>query len=99
MRVSSVNNHSKRVNRQVIQSAKMGAILTGGTIAATQAYHWISKPDTMRKIVLDNGGKLPYIRNFIMATALYSALGATISAFVSKIADKISPIDNPRAVN
>lgn len=99
MRVGAVNNHSKRVNRQVVQSAKMGALLTGGTIAATQAYHWISKPETMKKIVLDNGGKLPYIRNLLMATALYTALGATLSALVSRIAEKTKPIEHPRAGN
>lgn len=99
MRVGSVNNHSKRVNRQVVQSAKMGALLTSGTIIATQAYHWISKPDTMKKIVLDNGGKVPYLKNFIVATALYSSLGAVLSALVSKIADRVSPIENPRAGN
>ncbi|MBQ4122820.1 hypothetical protein IJD44_03740 [bacterium] len=99
MRVSSSNNHSKGVNRQMLRSAKTGALLTGGMIAASQAYHWIAQPDTMRKVVLDNGGAKPYLKNFALVTLLYSALGAVFSAIASKIADKVSPIENPKAVN
>lgn len=100
MRVNTVNTNQKRtVNNQTVKSAKMGAVLTGGTIAVTQAYQWISKPDTMRKIVSENGGKTPYIKNFMLAAAMYTALGATLSALVSKIADRVSPVEQPRAGN
>ncbi len=99
MRVSAANNHTKRVNKHIMQSAKMGALLTCGSIAATQAYSWIAKPETMRQIVSNNGGKLPYVKNLIMATVLYSSLGAVLSALVSKIADKIAPVKQPKAVN
>lgn len=100
MRVNAVNNSTKRqINNQAARSAKMGALLTGGTIAVTQAYQWVSKPDTMKKIVQENGGKAPYIKNLVLATALYTALGATLSALVSKIADKVSPVESPKAGN
>lgn len=99
MRIGSIGQIPSKFDKQTVKSAKMGAILTGGSIVASQAFQWATRPEQMRNELLKNGGKIPYIKNLAIATALYTLIGAVLSASVSKIADKINPIEPPRAAN
>ena len=98
MRVSKVENNNA-MRKNILRSAKSGAIMAGGYLAMSHSYAWSTNRDTMLKTVEQLGGKLPYLKKEAIASTIIIATSAILSGFVSYLADKVSPVEPPRAVN
>ena len=97
MRVSGVNNNSMR--RQTLKAAGQGALMTGGVIAAGQAYAWLKNKDAMTTLAQQYGGKSAYFKQFALGSVVVMAASALLSAAMPYIANKVAPVEPPRAAN
>lgn len=97
MRVSAISNSQMR--KQSLKAAGQGALMTGGLIAAGQAYTWVRHKDAMTKLVENYGGKSAYFKQYALGTVAVMAVSALISAAMPYIANKVAPVEPPRAAN
>lgn len=97
MRVSGVSNSQMR--KQSLKAAGQGALMTGGMIAASQAYTWVRHKDAMTKLAQQYGGKSAYFKQYAIGAVAIMAVSALISAAMPYIANKVSPVEPPKAVN
>ena len=98
MRVPSVNNNNS-MRRQTLKAAGKGALMTGGIIAAGQTYCWISNKDAMTQLAQQYGGKSAYFKQYAMGSIAVMAVSALLCAAMPYFANKVAPVEPPKAAN
>ncbi len=99
MKCNSVSTNISPRKSGKLNAAKRGAIITAGVLGTSTGISWLTKPDEMRKVVSDYGGKNSYIKNFVLGLALLSAGGAVLNTVMNAVAEKIHYKKPPKAVN
>lgn len=99
MNVTSVNMNTPVKRQRKSHPGLVGAGITAGVLATSTAASWIRRPDQMKEIVSQCGGKNNYIKTFILGGAILTALGAVANKILAGIASAITPKKPPKAAN
>ncbi len=99
MQVNAIGVQPPVKKNSKARAAKTGAILTAGVLGASTAVSWITKPDAMKQVVKEYGGKGKYAACYAAGLAILSGIGALINTVFSVAADKIKEAKQPKAVN
>lgn len=99
MKCNAVNSTTPTGNNSRFNAAKRGALITSGVLGASTGISWVTKPDEMRKVVRDCGGRNGYVKNFIIGGAVFMTAGAILNTAFQSLSSKIIPKSRPKAVN
>lgn len=99
MRVTRVNEPQTGMKKKILRSAATGGALTAGVLTAAQTYSFAVQSDSMKRMVNEYGGTVPYLKNFALGAVMLTGLSAVLSGLVSYLAEKVHPMDPPNAAN
>ncbi len=78
----AIRDRNRNINRSA-KAASTGAVVTAGALSLPSALGWAVKPNAMKEIVSDCGGKGNYAKAFAIGLAAFTLAGAAVNTTIN----------------
>lgn len=100
MKINPINSsYTNKQKTKPLKAARNGALVTAGLLTVSSGYSWLKSNNKKAAIIKDYGSLKNYFKSFAAGVFILSLAVGAISLIASTIENKITPKQNPKAVN